>query len=174
MKPESDAIRTAIENAVDDSATQMTSLLFPDVGGVDSLINLIDELGVTPGVSVRQSLYEKWVCFGIRVHFQNLRSWVSGFGPFPFLPMTRQSPHCELTFRVKPRPDFKRVMKKSPNGVVHLADLDMVDMSDELFKRMWYGAFKSTKSVLGKSPDILSAAKTTFAIPYETVHASSH
>lgn len=174
VEPTVTSISAAIADAVDDPATSLTSLIFPRVTSVGDLVALISELDMTPGVSVERTLHESWVCVGVRVQFYGLKSWVSGFGPFSFLPKTRQSPHCDLTFRVKPRPKFERVMKPSPSGVVHLADLDMIDMSDTVFKRMWYGAFKSTKSVLGKSPDILSAAKTTFALPYESMHANGH
>jgi len=171
VDPDSNSIRAEIDKALDDPKVNILSLVFPAVATVDRLLRLIHELKTTPGMTVEKTIHGGWVCFGVRAHFDGLQSWVSGFGPFKFLPMTRQSPHSELALRVKPRPNFDYVMKESPDGIVHLADLDMIDMPDDLFRRMWHGAFKSTKSVLGKSPDLLSAAKTTYAVPCEYLHA---
>jgi hypothetical protein len=94
-------------------------------------------------------------------------SWVSGFGPFDFLPRTRQAPHCELTIRVKPRPLYKWYFKDPLEGVIHLADLNMRGLSEQNLVKLWVASFVTTKKVLGHSPDEESAAKTTFVIPIE-------
>ena len=90
---------------------------------------------------------------------------MTGFGNFNFLPKTRQSVFTEIMFRSKARPPYEKVMKKTPEGIIHLADMDMKGMSDNKFKSLWYGSFDNTESVLGHKPDLKSAAKTTFAVP---------
>ena len=106
-----------------------------------------------------------YICVGLRVVSGSERSWVTGFGNFDFLPKTRQAPFTEIIFRSKPRPDYDSVMKEAPAGVLHLADMDMKGMRENKFKALWFGSFDKTEAVLGHKPDILSAAKTTFAFP---------
>lgn len=71
----------------------------------------------------------------------------------------------ELTFRTKARPQYKKVMKEAPPGVLHLADMDMKGMGENKFKSLWFGSFDNTEKILGHKPDLRSAAKTTFAVP---------
>jgi hypothetical protein len=66
--------------------------------------------------------------------------------------------------RVKDRPSYAKVMKPAPEGVLHLADLDM-KMSEAEFKAEWGESFKRTANILGHKPNLCSAAKTTFAVP---------
>lgn len=105
------------------------------------------------------------VCLGYRIQVGEVKSWVTGFGSFDFLPKTRQAVFTAITFRSKPRPVYKHVMKESPEGVVHLADMDMKGMNENRFKSLWYGSFDATELILCHKPDMRSAAKTTFAVP---------
>lgn len=73
----------------------------------------------------------------------------------------------EIVFRTKSRPQYDWVMKETPEGVIHLADMDMKGMGEHKFKSLWHGSFATTEEVLGKKPDLRSAAKTTFAVPYK-------
>jgi hypothetical protein len=56
-------------------------------------------------------------------------------------------------------------MKEAPQGVIHLADMDMKGMNENKFKSLWYGSFDRTEEIIGHKPDLRSAAKTTFALP---------
>lgn len=56
-------------------------------------------------------------------------------------------------------------MKEAPDGVIHLADMDMKGMSENKFKALWYGSLDRAEEVIGHRPDLRSAAKTTFAVP---------
>jgi hypothetical protein len=56
-------------------------------------------------------------------------------------------------------------MKAAPEGVIHLADMEMKGMGEKQFKALWFGSFSKVQGILGQKPDLRSAAKTTFAIP---------
>lgn len=58
-------------------------------------------------------------------------------------------------------------MKEAPEGVIHLADMDMKGMKDIQLQYLWDGSFKNTERIIGHKPDLRSAAKTTFAVPLE-------
>lgn len=166
LPPREGAIDKVIEQAIGDRAVTMLSLIFPAINTPRSLIDLIHTLRKCRLVYLEQNhLFEDSRCFGFRARVDDLSSWISGFGPFSFFPVTRRAPYTEVTFRVKPRPNFKWVMKKSPPGVIHLADLDMLGMADAMFRTVWRATLKRTAQLLGHEPDLRSAAKTTFSVP---------
>jgi hypothetical protein len=132
-------------------------------------MELFKILEKAPSISKGQEQeYMESICVGYRVNLgDNLTSWVTGFGGFDFLPKTRQSVFTEITFRSKPRPNYTKVMKDSPENVVHLADMEMHGMGENKFKSLWYGSLDNTEKVLGHKPDLRSAAKTSFSVPVE-------
>ncbi len=157
-------IRSAI--ALESVSTQ--SIIFPSVLKWEDLRHLLLTLKETPLVSLEQEEeFSGSICLGYRIAVGDLKSWVTGFGSFDFLPKTRQTVFTEITFRSKPRPPYEWVMKEAPEGVIHLADMDMKGMSENQFKSFWFGSFAHVEEILGQSPDLRSAAKTTFAIPVE-------
>lgn len=107
------------------------------------------------------------MCLGYRMQVGDLKSWVTGFGNFDFLPKTSQAPYAEITFRTKPRPNYDYVLKEAPPGVIHLADMDMRGMQETQLRALWDGSFRNTERIIGQKPDLRSAAKTTYAIPKE-------
>lgn len=168
ISPKADLIDAAVERAVRGKKTTMLSLVFPTVNTTGKLIHLIEVLCSTRTIMLEQNLeFDASRCLGFRASIGDLSSWISGFGPFKFFPNTRQAPYTEIAFRVKPRPSFKWVMKESPPGVIHLADLDMRGMADAMFRTVWRATMERTARLLGHNPDLRSAAKTTFAIPAE-------
>ena len=162
----SDSIDTEIQRAIHTPDVTTLSLIFPSVTTDEDLISFVEILRNCRNVFFEhETVYEDTICFGIRVKVGDLKSWVSGFGNYGFLPETRRTPYTEITFRVKPRPNYKWVMKKSPANVIHLADLDMLGITKATFIRLWELSLQNTAKRLGHKPDLKSAAKTTYSIP---------
>lgn len=164
--PSLDAVEEAIVSAIESPQTTTMSLVFTQVLQPAQLVALIKELRSGKLITLGQNiLFNGCRCLGLRVHVSDVVSWVSGFGPFSFLPKTRQSPYASIVFRVKSRPQYDWYLKPPHEGVIHLADMNMIDLSDEALRKLWGASFVSVEQILGAKPDLLSAAKTTFAIP---------
>ncbi len=160
-------VDATIKTAMEDGGISTLSLLFPSILTAEHLVEFLKELGAASkyvGISQYEELLDA-VCLGLRARISGLTSWVTGFGPFDFLPATRRAPHVELTMRINPRPHYNVVMKEAPSGVIHLADMDMKSMRQKKFLALWNGSFINTEKILGHKPDLRSAARTTFAIP---------
>lgn len=152
--------------AIDLPHVSTQSIIFPSVASEQELGHLITALQDTRLFFLgREVTHGAVVCLGYRVRVGDKTSWATGFGSFEFLPRTRQAVFTEIVFRSKPRPIYEWVMKKAPENVIHLADMDMKGMSENKFKSLWYGSLDNTEKILGHKPDLRSAAKTTFALP---------
>jgi hypothetical protein len=163
---EVDKIENLIQTAIDKPDVSTQSIIFPAVANEGDLILLLRLLLQVPSISLGQEeQFEDTICLGYRVAIGHLKSWVTGFGQFTFLPKTRQTVYTEIVFRTKPRPLYEKTMKPSPDGIVHLADMDMKQMKEKQFKALWRNSFDNTEKHLGAKPDLRSAAKTTFSIP---------
>lgn len=159
-------INSAIRGAIEDPKISTFSLVFRSCKTNSQLLQLIESLRHCDRVFLEQDVVlSEHRCLGFRARIGTERSWITGLGPFPFFPPTRRTPYTELVMRVKPRPSYKKVMKKTPPGVLHAADMDMLGMDDDDFKRMWSSSLKRTAQIIGHTPDLMSAAKTTFVIP---------
>ncbi len=159
-------IEKLIQSAISLPDISTQSIIFPSVVTNEDFKDFLSILRETSLVFLEQEeKFEDAMCLGYRVQVNDLKSWMTGFGNFDFFAKTRQSVFMEIVFRSKPRPAYEKVMKKSPEGVIHLADMDMKGMDDNKFKSLWYGSFAATESILGHKPNLKSAAKTTFAIP---------
>ena len=166
LKVEVSQIDTEIEKAINLQDITTLSLIFPDVDSLERLLQLIIVMTNCNYILLEQNvIFDRYRCLGFRVRVDQLLSWVSGFGHFDCFPKTRQTVYTEITFRVKKRPNYAKLMKKSPPSVIHLADMDMLGIADEIFKKMWYSSLGRTAQLLGHTPDIRSAAKTTFVLP---------
>ncbi len=152
--------------SIADGTITTISLVFPFIKVPSELVKLIKELQFCKNVFLEQrELFKGSWCLGFRARVGKFSSWISGFGNFNFLPETRRSPYVELVFRVKSRPKYDWVLKESPRDTLHVADLDMIDLDEQQFRKNWNGSFKKTAAILGHKPDLRSAAKTTFSIP---------
>jgi hypothetical protein len=166
---DSSQIEDLIQSAISLWEISTQSIIFPTIVKQVDLMKLFKILGKVPSILTGQEQeYLGSVCVGYRVNLGDvLTSWVTGFGDFDFLPKTRQSVFTEIIFRSKPRPNYTKVMKDSPENVVHLADMEMQGMGESKFKSLWHGSLDSTEKVLGHKPDLRSAAKTSFSVPVE-------
>jgi hypothetical protein len=154
------------QEALTDETISTQSIILPSVVNPDDLVRLLRSLENAEPFSLGLNEHFKRVtCLGLRVRVGKEDSWVAGFGNFKFLPKTRQAVFTELTFRTKKRPVFDRVMKEAPPDTLHVADMDLLGITENKFKALWYGSFDKTEAVLGHKPDLRSAAKTTFVVP---------
>jgi hypothetical protein len=143
------------------------SLLFPSVNRQEHLEQLIESLSRSDDF-FRESLglHKYYDIVGLRFRVDpKTVSWVTGLGPFDWMPATRQSPTTEIAFRIRGRPGYPWTFKEPPLGVVHLADMEFPGIDETRMRHLWDSSFDRTRRVLGHSPDMLSAAKTTFILP---------
>jgi hypothetical protein len=159
------AIGEELTKAIGDPGVQALSMIFPDVSSASGIKDLVSAC-VDSGHFVEQGHNtESTKHVRLRAYVGSDVSWVTGFGPFDFLPPTRRAQYCELTIRVKPRPAYDWYFKEPQEGIIHLADLDMRGLRCEQLWKLWGVSFATTKRILGHAPDEESAAKTTFVLP---------
>lgn len=165
-KVSAESIEGVLRSAISSKNVSTQSVIFPSVQTQDDLRELLFVLCEMPLILLEQrEIFKDSLCLGYRLRIRDVSSWISGFGNFDFLPKTRRAHFTEITVRVKTRPHYDWSMEEHPEGVVHLADMDMRGMSENQFKSLWYGSFHQTEKILGSKPDLRSAAKTTFAVP---------
>lgn len=162
-----------IQSAIEEPGVAMQSLIFPDITSSEELAGMLRNFGQLPMVRLElKTKHRSLMCLGYRICFDDMRSYATGFGNYFFLPATRRAPYTEIVFRSKPRSADVQPMKTAPPGIVHLADLKIGRMPMEQFTGLWNGSFGLVKRILGHSPDLRSAARTTFAVPkiiYSTI-----
>lgn len=166
----SEEIDREIESAIALDNVSTLSLIFPAVETILEMKLLLSELERCKLVFLEER-FDVGSKYGFRFRaiIGDLRSWISGFGPFDYFPVTRRSPFVEIAVRVKPRPDYDWHLKKSPPGIIHLADMNMLGLSEKHLRKLWVVSFLRTKKLLGHNPDDESAAKTTFVVPKEFI-----
>lgn len=96
---------------------------------------------------------------GLRYKIGNNVAWVQYFGPDSHV-KTRQSPEPELLMCVKVAKNFYH--KVGFKGILHLAHASIQYINKRALDKIWEGCFKMTKRILGYSPTIKEASKTTF------------
>jgi hypothetical protein len=155
------------DGAIADSEINQLSLLFPQIKTRLALEELLNQFELSRVFYFEPEIgFEGYKCVRLRAKVLDKTSWVSGLGPFNFLPETRRAPYTELAFRVKAKPPYvKSVQPQTPDYQLHVANLELPGIGKDEFVKLWTGSFVRTREVLGHKPDLLSAAKTTFAIP---------
>lgn len=165
-----DNLQREISEAVSANHVNMLSLLLPWVSTDHDLIGLVEALPQRTNIFVgMDEIFGNCRCVGLRLPIGSKESWITGMGPFEFLPVTRRASTTELIMRVKSRPNYAKVMKQAPTDVLHLADLDMRGIVDSLFKELWNLSLRNTARMLGHKPDLRAAAKTTFSFPIHRI-----
>ena len=156
-----------IEEAISDDAVSTLSLIFPDHHTDLKLDALIPQMQTEKLFLHEMCDPGKNRCYRFRARVGSEESFVSGFGPFDYFPVTRRSPDTSIVMRVSPRPHYEWYLKEPEEGIIHVADMDMCGLERRQLERMWNNSFLTTAGLLGKKPDDESAAKTTFVIPLE-------
>ncbi|TSC72625.1 MAG: Uncharacterized protein G01um101438_342 [Parcubacteria group bacterium Gr01-1014_38] len=159
-------MESLIQEAISDEKISTKSIIFPKVLKRDDLKELLLAFKKVNSIFLGSAEEcEDSICLGYRVRVGEEVSWMLGFGGFDFLPKTRQALFTEITFRCKPKPEYRQVMKESDPGVLHVAHMDMQGMREAKFKSLWYGSIDHAEEILGRPSDLRSKAKTTFAVP---------
>lgn len=96
---------------------------------------------------------------GLRIKCDEGISWVQYFGPDSHV-VTRQAPHPMLMYTNKL--GLSHYVKVGFKGILHLAHAWYDKMDERVYDLLWERSFQQTKKKLGQSPDINSAAKTTW------------
>lgn len=96
---------------------------------------------------------------GLRIKTPDGVSWVQYFGPDSHI-KTRQTPTCMLTYTRKL--NTSHYIKVGFNGILHLAHAWSKRIKESTYDLLWHRSYKQTEKILGKKPDIESAAKTTW------------
>lgn len=161
------SVSDRVGRAVAAPAVSTLSLIFPHVRSDRQLEDLISRLDADTVYLHSVLDTERNRCYRFRARIGAEESYVSGFGPFPFLPPTRRADHAAIVFRVKPRPDYDWHLKEPEEGIIHVADMDMKGLDERAMLRAWNNSFLRTAGILGHKPDDESAAKTTFVMPLE-------
>jgi len=145
------------------------SILFSKVETYPNLIRLIKSLiSIDLIILTHEEIIEDKVILSLRTPINNpkILSWLMAFAPFDSFPRTRQSPITELAIRVKPKPSEQFYRLTKGNNDAHLADLP-IPYKVNVSERIWDNTIKRTKMILNENPNIFSAAKTTFTLPYK-------
>ncbi len=161
------AIDSYVEASISNPDIAMVSILLPSVTDDGQLEHLIAQLTNNSRIFFQEPEEEDQGFRLIRLRAKVLgkTAWVSGFGPMSFFPKTRQAPHTEIVLRVKDTPVYPpNIMRPTPPDQIHVADLEVPDISATDFTLKFRDSFRNTTRVLGHPADELSAAKTTFIL----------
>ena len=96
---------------------------------------------------------------GLRIKCEQGVAWVQYFGPDSHV-ITRQSPTPMLLYTNKL--GKSHYIKVGWKGILHLAHAFYDKIDERVYDLLWNRSYEQTKKKLGKSPDITSAAKTTW------------
>lgn len=96
---------------------------------------------------------------GLRYKCKDGVSWVQYFGLDSHV-ATRRAPQPMLLFTVKL--NSTHYIKVGFKGVLHLAHAYSNKISEKVYNLLWQQSYKQTKRLLGHSPTIKEAAKTTW------------
>lgn len=162
-----DSLDLLLREAVADPDVSTLSVVFPDTRTDEDLDALLPRLACDTLFLHEKFDTEHNRCYRFRARVGEEDSYVSGFGPYNYMPVTRHTSATSIVLRVAARPNYSWYLKEPTLGIVHVADMDMKGVSDRNLKRMWANSFLRVAGLLGHSPNDESAAKTTFVIPLD-------
>lgn len=160
-------IDSEVDRAVKDNKINQLSIVLPNIKTKSDLENMVSVLRESKVFFFEEDEeYDGYRLIKLRARILGKIAWVSGFAPLDFLPKTRQSPSTELVLRVKDKPNYaKSIQSITPENELHVANLEVPDMSRKEFTKTWQQSFAGTREILGHNADKLSAAKITYIIP---------
>lgn len=164
-------IDVLIQQAIEDDACEIISLLFPQITSFEEIAELILILSKTDSIFIsnKEEIEDK-ITISLRVEIASeILSWVMAFADLGSFPITRKSPITEVTIRVKPKPEEQFYRLTPSEKEAHLADLT-IPYETKIAERIWDNTLNRTRLILGEEPNIFSAAKTTFTLPLDLRH----
>lgn len=165
-----DACSTKLSDVIEEyiarSDCELLSLLFPLAVTNQDLAHVIQVFaGLERTLMLPPHTFEQRTAVSIRVRLSStVHSWVLGFGPYAFLPLTRQAPVAELVVRTKSRKGLHRATAMNGDTQAHVADVPL-DHCRIQFDRLWHASVHRTGEILGSDDRALSRARVTFAVP---------
>jgi hypothetical protein len=162
-------LTSLIDAAIEDARIEVVSVLLPELMTAPDVVAVVRKL-VAGGPFWLE--VDRVVGDTLRLHLRYpftasggpVQSWVMAFGPYTWLPNTRQGPYLELVIRVKGKPDWIFHRLNQDRDVAHLADVPL-DMTDRHWEHRWQSTRERTRMILGGEPDEISAAKCTLSVP---------
>lgn len=160
-------VKKDLLQAIESPECQNLSLLFPEVTQPNQLVDLVQSIIKIDDLfrlQVTNHMDTAILALRIKLIPTEVLSWIVGFGPFDFLPYTRQAPVTELAIRTKLKPKKLFWRLNSDQAAAHLEDVP-VGLNDHQMEKLWQATYLRTRQILGSSPRAFSSAKVTFAIP---------
>lgn len=151
------------------SPAEMVSIVLPRVVDTEGVLAASDALATIAGFRLEDEGGVPTGFVGRRLRYtlpSGETAWVMAFGPFDWMPTTRQAPLLEFALRLKPKPTQIYWKLNQDRDVAHLADFP-ASLKESAWDRLFDLTLEETRRVLGEPPDELSAAKQTLAIPVE-------
>ena len=168
--PDPEAIKTAIEDAVNEPSNQAHSLLLPNIHEVEDVLTLI-EAAVEAGCTIKNEDINGADITRLRWQIGDVKSLVIGFAPVSELPLTRRAPFAELFFKTKPK---NRTVEHpgldQRDDRTHAGDLDpgLMGLNSEQIGRLIEKAELRTARILGgkacRDKMFDAKARTTFGL----------
>jgi hypothetical protein len=161
-------LETLIADQVASPHCELLSLLFPKAATVPQFENLIKLLLRLKCVDLLPlETTSELVGLSLRINLtcdRQCQSWVLGFGPFHFFPVTRQAPVTEIVIRTKPK-----VLPLKQDGctdlsAAHVADVPL-EMDARRFALLWNASIQSRRAMLGSESGSFARARFTFSVP---------
>lgn len=162
-----------IQASIDNPRCQNLSLLFPEIHTVEQLVNTLHSLLEQNIVKLAtERSFGKFVILELRLPInEDAEAWLVGFGPFDFLPKTRQAPQVEIALRTKTKPQDLNEQLNQDHNAAHLADIP-VNLDDDRFNAVLDATKKRTAQIIGDESRETSKAKVTFTIPEKIWHST--
>lgn len=159
-------IDSCLEDAIQFPNCGLISFLFPQVVTAEHLADLLQGLLKSANILLdRTTQINEFVTLALRIPInEEVLSWPLGFGPFSFLPNTRQSPVTELAIRTKPKPEALFEKLTPDRQAAHLADVPL-QASGEVYHTFWDATQKRTLTILNGSNREFAKARVTFTLP---------
>jgi hypothetical protein len=160
-------LNAILDEEIASKECELLSLLFPAATTGSDLANVLGILaGLDRSVVLRPKPHGHLVDFSIRIHLaKDMQAWVLGFGPFSFLPATRQAPVLEVVFRTKTK--TQRTTERGGDLLaVHVADVPL-NVKAQQFNGLWSASVRRTGDILESVDRVFSRARVTFGLPRE-------